>query len=278
MSTLARMSIVAGSVVALAIRRSAVSSVIVIGTHSRAWSDAWISTPGLLPCGCRCAARGSRTARAGPRPRARPCASGRGSRSARPGRSSPRRCRCRRWSGTGARGRSGPVSRPRSPPRPGPRCLTARRSRSCPAELHGLAVDLHRQRQVVARLGDELDRDLVAALMAPGGGADDDPGGRCRCRRSWPAPCAGSRWSCSACGRSRRCPGSARRSPRSARTAAAGACTPGRSRTCSPGSAVSGVTSRSQSLTLPIAWPPVLEVTRMLSGRVETLNRLRWNM
>ena len=40
---------VAGSVVALAIRRSAVSSVIVIGTHSRAWSDAWISTPGLLP-------------------------------------------------------------------------------------------------------------------------------------------------------------------------------------------------------------------------------------
>ena len=34
---------------ALAIRRSAVSSVIVIGTHSRAWSEAWISTPGLLP-------------------------------------------------------------------------------------------------------------------------------------------------------------------------------------------------------------------------------------
>jgi hypothetical protein len=41
---------------------------------------------------------------------------------------------------------------------------------------------------------------------------------------------------------------------------------------------VSGVTSRSQSETLPIASPPVLEVTRMRLGRSLTLNRLRWNM
>ena len=46
------MSFVAGSVSALATSRSAVSAVIVIGTHSRAWSDAWISTPGLEPSRC----------------------------------------------------------------------------------------------------------------------------------------------------------------------------------------------------------------------------------
>ena len=136
MSVLSTMSLVAGvGRGSCATSRSAVSSVIVIGTHSRAWSDAWISTPGLEPS--RCLPMRSARIVYGPRGTSPAGAPGAllveevGQRDR--VRSSPRRCRCPRWCGTGARGRSGPASRPRSRPRPAPRCSRARRSRSWPA-------------------------------------------------------------------------------------------------------------------------------------------------
>ena len=153
---------------------------VVVGTHSRAWSCAWISTPGLRAVAVLAdpqarivygAARHLALRRAdallveevGQRDRA--------------GRR-PRRCRCPRWCGTGAPGRSGPadwVSQRRPPPaRPcsasAPAASLASRTRTA------LPVTSTASGRFGAGPVHELDRDVVAALVAPRRRGDDDRG------------------------------------------------------------------------------------------------------
>ena len=147
-----------------------------IGTHSRAWSLAWISTPGLEPSR-NLPIRSARTVFGTAR------------------RVAGRRARALLVQEIGQR-RSAP--RRRHDPRPGVRPVRVRavdqalrlrlerrrhlrrgggeRAGGVLGQQHAdrLAVDLDAQRQVGAGPVDELDGDAVAALMAPGGRAHDD--------------------------------------------------------------------------------------------------------